>query len=274
MTPVSSGRLALVAGEGLLPVEILKGLIDRGELPLVYAFRQDPSELEIEGVSVIHIKELNLVKIFASFTVRRVKRLLLAGYVPKKTIYSDSMDDETSSIVGGLRDRDDHALLGAVIDRVEMLGISVVRYDSVIPEMISKMGSIAGPPPMERDPDDVEYGRSVLGKLLPLSFGQSLVVSKRAIVAVEAMEGTDQSIVRAGAISRSGVVVKGMRRDQDRRYDIPVVGLDTLRSMSKAGLSCLALEAGNCLILEGNSFKQLACELGISVIGVEPCPSS
>lgn len=274
MTAMASGKLALVAGEGLLPVEILKGLIEKGEPPLVYALRQDPSELEMPGISVIHIKELNLVKIFASLTFRRVKRLLLAGYVPKKTIYSDSMDEETSGIVGGLRDRDDHALLGAVIDRVEKLGISVARYDSVVPEMISKMGHIAGPPPMESDLDDVEYGRSILGKLLPLSFGQSLVVSKRAVVAVEAMEGTDQAVMRAGAISRSGIVVKGMRPDQDRRYDIPVVGLDTLRSMSKAGLSCLALEAGNCLILGGSSFSQLSCDLGISVIGVGPCPSS
>lgn len=271
---MASGKLALVAGEGLLPVEILDGLIGRGEPPLVYALRQDPSELERPGISVIHLRELNLVKIFASLALRRVKRILLAGYVPKRTIYSDSMDEETSGIVGGLRDRNDHALLGAVIERVEKLGISVVRYDSVVPEMISRMGLIAGPAPMDGDLDDIEYGRSVLGRILPLSFGQSLVVSKRSVVAVEAMEGTDQTVMRAGSISHSGVLIKGMRSDQDRRYDIPVVGLDTLSSMSKAGLSCLALEAGNCLVLGGRSFERLSSELGISVIGVEPCPYS
>lgn len=274
MTAMALGRLALVAGEGLLPVEILKRLVERGDPPLVYAFRDDPSELELPGVSVIHLKELNLVKIFASFTLRRVKRLLLAGYVPKKTIYSDSMDVESSGIVDKLDDRNDHALLGAVIDRVEKLGISVMGYDSIVPEMMSQKGLIAGPEPSDEDLKDVDYGRSVLGKLLPLSFGQSLVVSRRSVVAVEAMEGTDKAILRAGEISNSGVVVKGMRADQDRRYDIPVVGSETLKSMAASELSCLALEVGNCLILGGASFSQLADKLGISVLGVEPCPYS
>lgn len=274
MIPLFSPKLALVAGEGLLPVEILRRLVERGESPLVYGLRQDCSELELPGISVVQFKELNLVRIFASFALRRVKRLVLAGYVPKRNIYNDSMDEETSSILRGLDDRNDHSLLGAVIERLERLGISVMRYDSIVPEMIAPEGRIGGPDPSAKDLRDVDYGRSVLGKLLPLSFGQSIVVSERSVVAVEAMEGTDKTILRAGSICPSGVVIKGLRADQDRRYDIPVVGLDTLKAMARSGLSCLALEAGNCLILGGESFSKAAQELGISVIGVEPCPSS
>ncbi|PIE55063.1 MAG: hypothetical protein CSA35_02960 [Dethiosulfovibrio peptidovorans] len=271
---MGSGKLALVAGEGTLPLFILRNLLARGERPLVYALRADYSELDLPGATLLPVKDVNLVKIFASFALRRVKRVLLAGYVPKTMIYGSSLDREADSLVSGLADRNDHALLGAVIQRLEKLGILVLGYESVVPEMIVPLGTVAGPEPSSADLEDVEYGRKILGRLLPLSFGQSLVVSKCAVVAVEAMEGTDRTIRRAGGIVPSGVLVKGMRSDQDRRFDIPVVGGDTLRVMAEAGLSCMAIEAGNGLIVEREYFVSLANELGISVIGVEPCPSS
>ncbi|MCF4150658.1 UDP-2,3-diacylglucosamine diphosphatase LpxI [Dethiosulfovibrio sp. F2B] len=268
------GNLALVAGDGDLPLVILKNLVASGESPVVYAIRSDWQDIEAYGVSVIPVKDINLVKIFGSFLFRRIKRLLLAGYVSKTVIYDDSADREIKGIVAGLDDRNDHALLGAVIDRVEKLGISVLGYDSILPDMIASEGHIAGPEPSPSDLADVDYGRTVLGRLLPLSFGQSLVVCRRSVVAVEAMEGTDETVRRAGGISGAGVLVKGMRADQDRRYDIPVVGRKTLESMSESGLSCLAVEAGNVLIMDREKLSEAASRLGISVIGVASCPSS
>lgn len=271
---MTKGKLALVAGDGQLPISILCNLVKKGESPLVYSLgEKNRNDLAAYGVKIIRVEEVNLLKIFASLTLRRVKRILLAGYVPKSVIYGNSMDSETSSIVDELEDRNDHALLGAVINRIERLGMSVVDYESVVPEMIAPSGLIAGPAPSEIERGDVEYGRSVLGRLLPLSFGQSLVVCKKSVVAVEAMEGTDKMVIRAGSISGAGVLVKGMRADQDRRYDIPVVGTDTLRSMYESGLSCLAVEAGNCLILNGEAFAKMAGDLEISVLGIDPCPS-
>jgi DUF1009 family protein len=268
------GKLALVAGDGDLPLVILKNLVASGESPVVYAIRSDWQDIEAYGVSVIPVKEINLVKIFGSLVFRRIKRLLLAGYVSKTVIYDDSADREIKGIVAGLDDRNDHALLGAVIDRVEKLGISVLGYDSILPDMIAPEGYIAGPEPSASDLADVDYGRAVLGRLLPLSFGQSLVVCRRSVVAVEAMEGTDETIRRAGGISGAGVLVKGMRADQDRRYDIPVVGTKTLESMVESGLSCLAVESGNVLIMDREKLSKAASRLGISVIGVASCPSS
>ncbi|MCF4113949.1 MULTISPECIES: LpxI family protein [Dethiosulfovibrio] len=268
------GKMALVAGEGDLPLVILKNLVASGETPVVYAIRPDWQDIEAYGLSVIPVKEINLVKIFGSLVFRRIKRLLLAGYVSKTVIYDDSADSEIKGIVAGLDDRNDHALLGAVIDRVEKLGISVLGYDSILPDMIASEGHIAGPEPSASDLADVDYGRAVLGRLLPLSFGQSLVVCRRSVVAVEAMEGTDETITRAGGISGAGVLVKGMRADQDRRYDIPVVGTKTLESMAESGLSCLAVESGNVLIMDREKLSEAASRHGISVIGMASCPSS
>lgn len=268
------GKLALLAGEGELPVAVLKGLKKKGEEPLVYSLgRKNRKRLRALCAAVTDLDEFNLAEIFASLAFCRVKRMLLAGYVPKTIIYGDSLDREASAILDALNDRNDHALIGSIISRTENLGIKVVDYESVVPEMMAHTGHIAGPPPSDSDLKDVEYGRSVLGRILPLSFGQSLVVCGRSVVAVEAMEGTDKMILRAGSISGAGVLVKGMRADQDRRYDIPVVGIGTLESMNKSGLSCLALEAGNCIILNGDSFVSMAENFGISVLGVAPCPS-
>ena len=109
--------------------------------------------------------------------------------------------------------------------------------------------------------------------MVPLSFGQTVIVNKRSVVAVEAMEGTDATLLRAGSLCKGGTVAKMMRLDQDERYDIPTVGPDTLRHMAQAKLSCLALHAGWTLILEPEEFRSIALKEDISVIGVEVCRS-
>lgn len=271
---ISKGKLAVVAGGGLLPLEIIKNLKLKGEDPLIYAFRDDWKKLESSGYRVIPVEKINLIKIFASFKLRRVKKLLLAGYVPKKIIYQNgALDKEAAGLVDNLDDCNDHSLLGAIIEKIEGLGISVIGYEDIVPEMMAIRGHIAGPDVNAASLADIEYGRKILSSTLPLSFGQSIVVSGLSVVAVEAMEGTDATIDRAGEISGSGVLIKGMRADQDRRYDIPVVGVPTLEMMKKAGLSCLAIEGENTIILERNLFCKKACEYGITVMGIEPCLS-
>lgn len=256
-------------------MSILENLLKNSEVPLVYSLSQDNRpRLKSKAVKVIDLDDMDLVKTFGSLVFRRVKRIVLAGAVPKKIIFKKSQDQETSGILKSLEDRNDHAVLGAVIDRLESLGIKVLDYESVVPEMMVPFGHIAGPSPKPEDLEDADYGRKILGKLLPLSFGQSIVVYRKSVVAVEAMEGTDQMILRSGGISKGGVLVKGLRPDQDRRYDIPVVGPKTLDSMGKSGLTCMALERGNCIVLDIDAFSKKAHSLGISVLGVEPCPSS
>jgi DUF1009 family protein len=274
---MNMGKLALVAGEGELPLEILKAMRDSGApFPAVYLFADDERPYTELGISVQRITNpLAIALTLTKMRLNGIKRLIMAGRVPKRSMYDKNrLDDGAKTILSNVRDRNDHNLLAGIVKYIEKFGITVVGYDSIIPEMLAQEGRIAGPEPSAEQLRDCEYGLNILKVLLPLSFGQSLVVSDGAIVAVEAMEGTDQIIKRAGSLSGRGILIKGMRADQDRRYDIPVVGTQTLRSMHEAGLNGLFIEAGSVLLLHKAQFVQEAEQLGICVSGVPSCQFS
>ena len=144
----------------------------------------------------------------------------------------------------------------------------MIPYWQILPEFIASAGKLSSRSPSGKELRDIDYGRKILRVTLPCSFGQALCVADGAVVAVEAMEGTDKMILRAGELSRKGVLVKMMREDQDMRYDLPTVGPVTLENMKEAGLTCLAVEAGKTLILETEKFFALAEKYNIAVWGL------
>ncbi len=266
--------LALVAGDGVLPLEILEGIKASGcALPRVFLLAEDSAPYEALGAEVVRFRNpMAIAMILTRMRLSGVRRMMMAGRVPKRGIYSGGcLDRGAREILSDVQDRNDHSLLAGVVRYVEHFGIEVVPYEEVVPQMLAGVGHVAGPAPDEDAVEDCRYGLEVLKVLLPLSFGQSLAVASRAVVAVEAMEGTDEMIRRAGELAGRGVVIKGMRADQDRRYDIPVVGVETLKAMSQAGLRGLFIEAGSVLVLGGRSFRTEAEGLRISVEGVAPC---
>ena len=162
------------------------------------------------------------------------------------------------------------APLGPHVEAFEREGIAVLPYWQILPEFLAPEGRLGSRAPTEAELQDVRYGSEVLSVTLPCSFGQAIVVADRAVVAVEAMEGTDAMIGRCGALSGRGVVVKMMRSDQDLRYDLPTVGPDTIEGMRRAGLTCLAVEAGRTLILDPDRALSMAGRYGIAVQGIAP----
>ena len=267
-------HLALVAGEGALPLEILKAMIKKkAPPPKVYLLAENDAPYLDEGIAVQKISNpMAIAMILAKMRLMGIRRLMMAGGVPKKNIYSEEkLDRGAKSILSAVQDRNDHSLLAGVVKYIEKFGIQVMSYEEVIPELLAPEGHIAGPVADAEQLQDCEYGLNILRTLLPLSFGQSVVVSNRAVVAVEAMEGTDETIRRAASLSAHGILLKGMRADQDRRYDLPVVGVQTLRNMADSGLTGLFIEAGSVLLLEKDAFLQEAERLEISVTGVATC---
>ena len=271
---MNAGHLALVAGEGALPLEILMAMIKKtAPPPKVYLLAENDAPYLEEGIAVQKIANpMAIAMILAKMRLMGIRRLMMAGGVPKKNIYSaEKLDRGAKSILSSVQDRNDHSLLAGVVKYIEKFGIQVMSYEEVIPELLAPEGHIAGPVPDAEQLQDCEYGLSILRVLLPLSFGQSVVVSNRAVVAVEAMEGTDEAVRRAASLSAHGILLKGMRADQDRRYDLPVVGVQTLRNMADSGLTGLFIEAGSVLLLEKDAFLQEAERLEISVTGVATC---
>lgn len=274
---MSAGKLALVAGEGDLPLEILAALVRKsGRAPKIYLLAGDDEPYARAGFDVQKIRNpMAVAMILTKMRLSGVRQIIMAGGVPKKSIYDrDKLDEGAVRILSDVRDKNDHSLLAGVVKYIEKFGIQVLSYDEIVPELLAREGHIAGPLPTEGDMADSRYGLDILKVLLPLSFGQSVVVSNRAVVAVEAMEGTDQTIRRAGCLRSRGVLIKGMRRDQDRRYDLPVVGPNTLLAMAEAELTALFVEAGSVLLLQKERFIKEAERLKISVMGVASCQFS
>ncbi|MEG1641792.1 MAG: UDP-2,3-diacylglucosamine diphosphatase LpxI [Synergistaceae bacterium] len=265
-------KIALIAGEGVLPVAIASRLTDRGNPPIVYSIRENIGELSKYALDIVNITKPDFGFTIKDMKSRGIESIIMAGMVSKTLAFKPSLFDlTTQKFLASLLFRDDHSLLGAIVDFLEKQGFKVLSYKEILSDMLAKEGLIAGRKPTKDEKKDIDYGFSISNKLVPLSFGQTIIVNKMSVVAVEAMEGTDATMLRAGSLCKSGVVVKMMRLDQDVRYDIPTVGPSTLKNMSESGLTCLALHAGSTLVVEPEEFKKIAEKEKISVIGVDPC---
>lgn len=278
MTDAPAPKIALIAGEGALPLEIARRLHQKGSPPVVITLMSDTKAFAPLAETVVRLRFPSLGRVVREAKRHGAGRLIMAGYIAKRTIYllPALLDPLTRSVLSRAA-RDDHALLGAIVAAFEREGISVLPYWQILPEFLATEGRLGSRAPTEAELQDVRYGVEILRVTLPCSFGQALVVADRAVVAIEAMEGTDAMIGRCGALSGRGVVVKMMRSDQDLRYDLPIVGPDTVESMSRAGLTCLAVEAGRTLILEPERTLARADACGIAVWGIgetKTCPSS
>ena len=269
MVPLSYERIALVAGAGTLPLEITSRL--KGKIDVIYSLNENlsPCSPGLDGVEVVNMLSPNLGWLLRDLKERGIKELIMAGYVPKRLMYMpEKLDPALLAVIGKLSSRDDHSLLGGIVEAIESQGIKVLSYREVVSDILAPAGAIAGRLPTEEERDDIAWGVNIMKKLLPLSFGQTLVVKGRSVVAVEAMEGTDKTIERAGCLVKGGVVIKMMRPDQDERYDLPTVGPTTLKMMAEGALTCLAVEAGRTIILEKEKTFAIAEESGIALWGI------
>ena len=261
--------IALIAGQGILPVEIAKKLQALQESTLILALRDDPETLKPYAAKLVHLKAPALGRGLREMKAFGADSVIMAGRIPKRIIYClPLLFDRMSRSVLRKSLHDDHSLLGAIVSVIEAENIKVIPYWQILPEFIASSGKLSSRSPTQQELSDTAYGQEILRVTLPCSFGQAVCVADGAVSAVEAMEGTDRMILRAGELAGHGVVVKMMRTDQDMRYDLPTVGPRTLENMKKAGLTCLAVEAGKTLILEPEEFFALAEKYSIAVWGI------
>ena len=267
-------QIAIIAGEGSLPVSIAQELTKKGTPPITYSMREDVGTLSRYSLEIVDISKPNLSFTIKDMKSRGVTHIIMAGKVSKTLVFKPSLFDlMAQKFLASLLFRDDHSLLGAIVDLFEKQGFKVIPYKDIVSDLVACEGQIAGRKPTKQELQDTKFGFEICSKLVPLSFGQSIVVHKSAVIAVEAMEGTDATILRSGGLCKGGVVTKMMRLDQDERYDIPTVGPATLQNMKEAHLTCLAVHAAHTLIVNKEEFDKLAEEYDISVIGVNPCQS-
>lgn len=263
--------IALIAGKGVLPIEIAKKLRELQPNTLILTLRNDTETLKPYASRLVHLSSPNLGRGVREIKAFGADSVIMAGFIPKSLIFTHCLpllfDRTTRSVLKNTL-RDDHSLLGSIVSAFEAEGINVIPYWQILPELLAVHGKLSSRLPDNSELQDIAYGQEILRVTLPLSFGQAVCVAGGAVIAVEAIEGTDNMILRAGELCGRGVVVKMMRKDQDMRYDLPTVGPRTLENMKKSGLTSLAVESGKTLILEPEEFFALADKYNIAVWGL------
>ena len=205
-----------------------------------------------------------------------MRKAILAGQVKHAQIFSDIPPDPAlAQLLALLPQKNTDALIGAIARALEMVGIEVVDSTLFVASLLPEPGTLTARPPDAEESADIAYGRRLAGEIARLDLGQTVVVSQRACVAIEAMEGTDAAIERAGRLvqGRRLVVVKVAKPRQDMRFDVPVVGLTTLDTMKQAGATALAIDARRTLIFDREEFLRRANDYSIAVVALEPQPA-
>jgi len=274
-------RLGLIAGNGKFPFLVLDAARAQGYEVVVAAIREETfPEIESHGAASVHWISLGeLSKLIDTFKAAGVTRAVMAGQVKHKQIFSAIKPDwRLAKLLLSLGTRNTDSLLGAVAKVLADEGIMLENSTALLEPLLARTGVLTKRAPSVQELKDIEYGRAVGRRLAEYDIGQTVVIAEAACVAVEAMEGTDATIERAGllmlsldsageasTLSRALTVVKIAKPGQDMRFDVPVIGVKTIETMARAGASCLAVDAGRCLLLDGEAMTRAADGAGIAV---------
>lgn len=289
-TPISPNwtseqRLGLIAGNGRFPFLLLDAARAHGLAVVVAAIKEETDpEIDVRAAldPKIHVHWLSLgelSKLIETFQREGVTRATMAGQVKHKQIFSSIRPDwRLAKLLLNLRTRNTDMLLGAVAKVLADEGIELISSTEYLEPLLAKPGVLTSRSPDEHELADIAYGREVARGIAAYDLGQTVVIAARACVAVEAMEGTDATILRAGALfrsleetaeettlRRSLTVVKVAKPNQDMRFDVPVIGVQTIASMSAAGATCLAIEAGRTLLFDPAAIIAAADAAGIAI---------
>ena len=271
--PQHPKKLGLIAGNGSFPFLVLEGARKAGVEVAVAAIREETDpQIETVADNVTWVGVGQLGKMLRFFKDQGVEKAIMAGQVKHVQIFSSSIPDlRMVKMLLRLPRKNTDALIGAVADELASEGIELIDSTHFLNDYLPGAGTLTKRAPDERERGDIEYGLEVAHEIARLDLGQTIVVRDRACVAIEAMEGTDAVIRRAGELARGRLtIVKIAKPDQDMRFDVPVVGLSTIQTMIDAGATCLCLTAGKTLMFEGDEMFALANKNKIAIVAVEP----
>ncbi len=279
-------RIGLIAGNGSFPLLVLDAARSQGMQVVVAAIKEEASpQIEQRGAAVVEWLSLGeLSKLIEGFQREGVTRAIMAGQVKHKQIFSSIKPDwRLAKLLLSLTTRNTDSLIGAIAKVLEAEGITLMSSTALLEPMLADEGVMTRRGPSDSEQTNITYGRGVAQHLSRFDIGQTVVIAEAACIAVEAMEGTDAAILRAGALmkspslgqepsmlSRALTVIKVAKPNQDMRFDVPVVGMRTIETMIQAGATCLALDAGRCLMFDKPAVIEAADEAGVCIVAEKP----
>jgi len=268
---MASEPLGLIAGNGRFPFLVAAAARRAGRRVVAVAVREEAApglEREVDELHWVGLGQLGrCIEVLRGAGVREA---VMAGQVKHRRIFSDVVPDlKLIGVLGRLALKNTDSLIGGVADALGREGIALLPSTDLLRDQLATAGAMTRRRPSEEERRDIEYGIQVGRTLSGLDLGQTVVVKSRAAVALEAMEGTDAVITRAGELAGRGtVVVKLAKPKQDLRFDVPVVGPGTLATMAAAGAGTLAVDAGVTLLMDKPDFLAEADRIGVAVWGI------
>jgi len=261
--------IGLIAGEGDFPLILARALKGKNYRVVAICFSKEQEEaLKFLTDKVFKISIGQFGKLIKIFKKEGAKELVFLGKIDKsKALKSGIPDLKALFLWNKLKNREDNTILKAVADELEKEGFVVRGPTEFLKDFLTPEGILSKRKPSPEEWEDIKYGFKIAKKIGELDIGQCVVVKNKMTVAVEAMEGTDATILRAGKLRKGTVVIKVAKPIQDLRLDIPVVGLQTMENLIKAEAKVLALEAGKTFLLQKEEVLKLADKHKIAVVG-------
>jgi DUF1009 family protein len=268
-------RLGLIAGNGHFPFLVLDAARGAGHDVTVIALKEETFPEIVDLAARQPKADLHWISLGQLGTCIRllraagVSRAVMAGQVKHTKLFADIVPDPTlMGVMMRLKARNTDALISGVADVLRTNGIELVDSTAFLGPLMAREGVLTSRPPTDEERADVEFGYRIADTVAGMDIGQTIAVKSAAVVAVEAMEGTDAMIARAGQLAGAGVrVVKVAKPNQDMRFDVPVVGRSTIEAMKNAAATLLSVDADKTLMIDGDSIIRAADEAGICIVG-------
>ena len=268
-------KLGLIAGNGKFPFLILEAARAQGYDVTIIAAKEeafpDLNDAAAKHDAAIHWVSLGqLGKCISLLKAAGVSRAVMAGQVKHTKIFAGWVipDSTLISVLRRLGSRNTDGLIGAVADVLRDQGIELIDSTSLLQPLLARAGVLTKRSPTPEEQKDFDFGYRMADAIAGLDIGQTIAVKHQAVVAVEAMEGTDEVIGRAGHLAGPGVrIIKVAKPEQDMRFDVPVIGIATIQAMRIAGAEALSIDAGKTLVLDGDAVFASANEARITIVG-------
>jgi len=268
-------KLGLIAGNGRFPFLVLDAARGLGHDVTVIAIKEEAFPHLADAAArppaaALHWISLGqLGKCISTLTAAGVTQAVMAGQVKHTKLFADILPDLTLlGVLMRLKAKNTDALISGVADVLRDHGIELVNSTAFLTPLLARAGVLTRRAPSAEEESDFVFGYAIVDAMAGLDIGQAIAVKSAAVVAVEAMEGTDAVIARAGQLAGAGVrIVKVAKPNQDMRFDVPVVGVSTIAAMASAGASALSVDAGKTLMIDGDAIIKAADEAGIAIVG-------
>ncbi len=263
--------IGLIAGKGLLPVILSRNLRLRGFAVVAITFDRESEQKMLPEATQTHCMDVGQASnIIKTFKKAGVKDIALAGKVDKRILFNNpQLDAKALSIIEELQAKNDDSLLLAIVNAFEKEGFTILSQVELFRDLVPTVGVLSKRTPDDRERKDIDFGMKMAKGIASLDIGQTAIVYDKAVIAVEAIEGTDEAIERAGRVVKKGAIVcKVSKPKQDPRFDVPVIGVQTIDKMIESGATVIAIEANKTLIVDIMNTVAKADEKFISIIAI------